>query len=464
MVMGSMKIGTEVLVIGAGPGGYTAAARAAQLGKEVTLVEVEETLGGTCLLRGCIPSKALISAGSLVHNIKSGADRGIILKGELEVDGAKLQEWKRSVIARLGKGVASMMKGAQIDVVQGKASFNGPNEVTVEQEEGGGAVYTFEHCIIATGSQPIELPFLPVDNERVVDSTGALELAEPPRNFVVVGGGYIGVELGIAYRKLGSNVTIVEALDRLIPVADPELVQVLQRKLRRLGIEVLTGAKAKGLKDDGLEVEVGGETKVLPADKVLVAVGRKVNTAGLGLETAGVQTNERGVIQVDSQGRTNVSHIFAIGDVAGGALAHQASHEGIVAAEAIAGQPSHRDWVSVPAVVFTDPEIAWVGMSEEEAKAAGYEVQVGKFNFVASGRALTQGETDGLCKVIADAKTGVVLGVHLVGPDVTEMIAGAAHALEMGATAEDLAKTIHPHPTLSEGIMEAAASIYRLGK
>jgi dihydrolipoamide dehydrogenase len=461
MVMGSMKTGTEVLVIGAGPGGYVAAHRAAQLGKEVTLVEVDENLGGTCLNRGCIPSKALISAASLLHEIRHAGDRGIVLSGEVSLDGEKLQAWKRSIVARIGKGVASLMKGAQVEVVRGRARFTGPGEVEVERPEGGLGVFTFQHCIIATGTVPVQLPFLPYDGERVLDSAGALELSEPPRRFVVVGGGYIGVELGIAFRKFGSEVTIVEALERVVPIADPDLTQVLMRKLRRIGIEVLTGARAKGLTAQGLEVEAGGEVRTLPADKILVAVGRSVDTAALNLAAAGVAKDDKGIIRVDSQGRTNVPQIFAVGDAAGGSLAHEASHMGIVAAEAIAGLPSHKDWVSVPAIIFTDPEMAWVGLSEAEAKEQGHAVQVGKYHFVASGRALTLGETDGLCKIVADAQTGLLLGVHLVGPEVTELIAGAAHALEMGATAEDLARTIHPHPTLSEALMEAAMAIYR---
>lgn len=461
MVMGSIKIGTEVIVIGGGPGGYVAAQRAAQLGKDVVLVEHEE-LGGTCLNHGCIPSKALISVGDLIHRVKEGAERGITVSG-LEVDFTKTQSWKQErVVRRLTQGVAGLMKAAQVEVVRGKARFVDAHTVEIDLNEGGNAVYTFKHAIIASGSVAVDPKFFPLDGVDVVDSRGALAFTAVPKNFVVVGGGYIGVELGIAYAKLGANVTIVEAMEQLLPGTDPDLVNVLMRKLRRLKVTTMLQAKATGgLQDGKVKVEdAEGKVHEIPADKVLVAVGRRPFTEGLGLEAVGVEAGEQGFIPVDSQMRTNVAHIFAIGDVCSPVmLAHKASAQGRVAAEAIAGQPSHADWQTVPAVIFTDPEIAYVGLTEAQARAQGYEPVVSKQMFAAIGRALTMAETDGLVKLVADGKTGVLLGAQMVGPEVSELIGEMALAIEMGALAADLALTPHYHPTLSEGILEAAHAL-----
>lgn len=461
MVMGSIKQGTDVVIIGGGPGGYEAAARAGQLGLDVTLVEMDE-LGGTCLQRGCIPSKALINSAGILHRLKELGERGITVEGEVKVNAEQLQAWKKKVIGRLTQGVAFQMKTNQVNVVKGQAKFTGPKEIQVENPEGGNQVYTFKQAIIATGSVTVELPFLKFDHERVLDATDALALTSVPKSLVVVGGGYIGLELGICYRKLGAEVTVVEMMDQVLPGTDPDLIQVLMRKLRKLGITVHLKAKAGGVTAEGLQVTLeDGKETVIPAEKVLVSVGRQPYTAGLNLKAAGVQADAKGFITVDEQCRTNVPHIYAVGDVAGGVLlAHKASHQGKVAAEVIAGQKSACDWVSVPAVVFTDPEIAYVGLSEAAARQAGYEVSVAKFPYTASGRALTMGETDGLVKLVADKKTGVVLGVHMVGPEVSELVAQATLALEMAATVEDVARSIHPHPTLSEGIMEAAQQIF----
>lgn len=464
MVMGSSKIGTDVLVIGAGPGGYVAAERAAQLGMAVTLVEMGE-LGGTCLNVGCIPSKALISVGDLLRKVKDAEERGLRVNGTLEVDFAKTQEWKNSkVIKRLTTGVGSLMKAAEVEVVKGKAHFTDPHTVRVDIEGGQGAVYGFKHAIIATGSVAVNPPFFPIDGRDVVDSTGALAFTEVPKSLLVVGGGYIGVELGIAYAKLGSQVTIVEATEQLLPGTDPDLIAVLMRKLRRLGVTVLLQSKASGGIQDGKVKVADAEGKVqeVPAEKVLVAVGRRPYTEGLDLDHAGVKVDEKGFIPVDSQQRTNVAHIFAIGDVCSPVmLAHKASAQGRVAAEAIAGQPSHADWQTVPAVVFTDPEIAYVGLTEKDARAKGYDVMVSKHMFAAIGRALTMGESDGLVKLVADRKTGVLLGAQMCGPEVSELIGEMALALEMGALVEDIALTPHYHPTLSEGILEAAHTMVR---
>jgi dihydrolipoamide dehydrogenase len=459
MVMGSIKIGTEVLVIGGGPGGYVAAERAAQFGKDVVLVEAEE-LGGTCLNHGCIPSKALISVGDLLFKVKEAGERGVTVEGELKVDFAKTQEWKQNkVIKRLTNGVATLMKAGQVEVVRGVAKFVDPHTVEIALNEGGNAVYTFKQCIIASGSKAVNPKFFPIDQVNVVSARGALAFQEVPKNLVVVGGGYIGVELGIAYAKLGSNVTIVEATGQLLPGTDPDLIAVLMRKLRKLGITTLLNAKASGGLVDGKVTVTDAEGKVqqIEADKVLVAVGRRPFTDNLELANAGLSTNEMGFIAVDDQMRTSVPHIYAIGDcVSPVMLAHKASAQGRVAAEAIAGKPSFTDWKTIPAVIFTDPEIASVGMTEAQAKAEGVDVIVGKHPFAAIGRALTMGETEGLVKLVASRTTGVLLGAQMIGPEVSELIGEITHAIEMGALVEDVALTPHYHPTLSEGILEAA--------
>lgn len=462
MVMGSIKIGTDVVVIGAGPGGYVAAQRAAQLGLDVTLIEWEE-LGGTCLNHGCIPSKALISVGDLMFKLKEAGERGLSLNGSLDVDFAKTQEWKQNkVIKRLTQGVASLMKAGQVEVVRGKATFTDPHSISVALNEGGNAAYTFKQCIIATGSVAVDPKFFPLDGENVVDARGALAFTAIPTNFVVVGGGYIGVELGIAYAKLGANVTIVEATEQLLPGTDADLINVLMRKLRRLGVNVMLKAKASGgLQNGKVRVEDGeGKVQEIAADKVLVAVGRRPYTEGLDLQYAGVELDERGFIPVDDQQRTNVPHIYAIGDVCSPVmLAHKASDQARVAAEAIAGQPSHSDWKTVPAVIFTDPEIAYVGLTEAQAREHGYEPIVAKHSFAAVGRALTMGESDGLVKLVADKQSGLLLGAQMIGPEVSELIGEITHALEMGALVADVALTPHYHPTLSEGILEAAHTL-----
>jgi dihydrolipoamide dehydrogenase len=471
MVMGSAKIGTDVIIIGAGPGGYVAAQRASELGLTVTLVEQLE-LGGTCLNVGCIPSKALINVGDLLHRVKESADRGITLNGTLEVDFAKTQAWKQNkVVKRLTAGVGAMMKAADVEVVKGQAHFQDANTVQIAIEGGQAAIYGFKYAIIATGSVSVNPKFFPIDDKDVVDSTGALAFTEIPKSLVVVGGGVIGVELGQAYAKLGSKVTIVEAMDQLLPGTDPELVNVLMRKLRRLGVEVLLKAKASGgLQNGKVKVaEADGNVREIEADKVLVSIGRRPNIDGLALDKAGVTADEQGFITVDDQQRTNQKHIFAIGDVSSRVmLAHKASAEGRVAAEAIAGLPSHADWQTVPAVVFTDPEIATVGLTEAQAKEQGYDPVVSKHMFAAIGRALTMGESDGMVKLVADKNSRVLLGAQMCGPEVSELIGEITLALEMGALVDDVALTPHYHPTLSEGVLEAAhhmlQSIEKAGK
>lgn len=459
MVVGEIATGTDVLVVGAGPGGYVAAIRAAQLGKDVTLVEKDE-LGGICLNAGCIPSKALIYASYLFEKIKHLDEMGISVK-EAQLDLEKMQLWKESVVKKLTGGVKHLCEGNGVNIIKGKATFVSAKKCLVESEHGTQAI-AFKDCIIATGSIPMTLPGFAIDGETVIDSTGALALKKLPQSLIVIGGGYIGLELGMAYAKFGSKVTVVEMLDDLLPGTDPELVRLVVRKARALGMEIYTSTTAKELKRGKSSAQLNIATpeggKKIEAEIVLVSIGRKPNTPpDLGLDKLGLQPDAKGFLKVDAQRRTSNPHVYAIGDIAGQPLlAHKASHEGLVAAEAICGLPSAADWQTVPAVIFTDPEIAYCGMSETEAQQAGYKILIGKFPFAALGRALTMSETDGFIKIIADEATKVVLGVQIVGPEASNLISEAVLAIEMGATLEDLALSIHPHPTLPEGLMEAA--------
>lgn len=458
MVVGEISMGTELLVIGGGPGGYVAAIRAAQLGVDVTLVE-EEELGGICLNHGCIPSKALIYASRLYGKLHHLAEMGIEVQG-VRVDPQKLQDWKEGVVGKLTSGVAQLLKGNGVQVIKGHAAFTSPKKVIVESGQGTQAI-EFKSCIIATGSRSIELAGLEFDGEVVLSSRHALKLREIPQELLVIGGGYIGLELGTVYAQLGSRVTVVEMLDQLLPGTDIELVQVVEKRLKLLGVEVHLKAKAKELRrgKDGAQLVVEspeGELK-LEAERVLVSVGRRPNIEGLDLERAGVELGEGGFIKVDEGLHTSNPNIYAIGDVARQPmLAHKASHEGLAVAATVAGKPMGADWLAVPAVIFTDPEIAYVGLSEQQAEEEGYEVTVGKFPFAALGRAVTTGETEGFVKIIADRETQLVLGVEIVGPEASNLISEAALAIEMGARLEDIALTIHPHPTLPESLMEAA--------
>lgn len=465
MVVGEIATGTDLLVVGGGPGGYVAAIRAAQLGKDVTLVEKDE-LGGVCLNVGCIPSKALIYAAYLYEKIQRAEAFGISAK-EVQIDLERLQAWKESVVTRLTGGVKQLCEGNGVTVIKGKATFTSAKKCLVESEHGTQTI-EFQDCIIATGSVPITIPGLEIDGETVIDSTGALALKKLPESLIVIGGGYIGLELGMVYAKFGTKVTIVEMLESLLPGTDPELTRFVMRKVKELKMEVYLKSQAKGLKKGKGEAQLvvqtpEGEVR-LSAEKVLVSVGRRPNTPPeLGLERLGVQPDAKGFLKVDAQMRTSNPHVYAIGDVAGPPLlAHKASHEGLVAAEALCGLKSAADWRTVPAVIFTDPEIAYAGLSEAEAQQAGYKTITGKFPFAALGRALTMGETEGFIKIIADAETKVVLGVQIVGPEASTVISEGVLAIEMGATLEDLALSIHPHPTLPEGLMEAAEAA--LGK
>jgi len=451
----------DVVVIGAGPGGYVAAIRSAQMGKKTAIVE-REYFGGVCLNVGCIPSKALITAGHFLHRLRHQApDMGFNVKG-VSHDMAQTQKWKQSVCDRMAGGVEQLLKGNGVAILRGEASFKSATEISVTSKSGAEAV-TAKNFILATGSRPIEIPGFAFDEKLVLSSTGALALTEVPKSLVIVGGGYIGLEIGGMYAHLGTKVTVVEAQKSLLQgLADPECVQVVQRRLKKAGIEFLFEAKAKGWKKAGpgveVSVEIGGKEQKLGADKVIVTVGRKPNSDQANLKGIGLQIDERGFVKVNAQRRTSIPNIFAIGDIAcQPMLAHKASHEGVLVAEVIAGHNRVYDAKTVPSVIFVDPEIAAAGLTEEEAKAKGHaDLKIGKFPFAANGRAVSLMETDGFVKMIADAKTDVVLGIHIVGPEASNLISEAALAIEMGARLEDIALTIHPHPTLGETMMEAA--------
>lgn len=457
MVVGDFPIETDTLVVGAGPGGYVAAIRAAQLGQKVTIVE-KATLGGVCLNVGCIPSKALISAGHRYENAKHSEDMGIFAEN-VTLDFSKVQEFKAGVVKKLTGGVEGLLKGNKIDIVRGEAYFVDANTIRV-MDENSAQTYTFKNAIIATGSRPIEIPAFKY-SKRVLDSTGALNLQELPKSIVVIGGGYIGTELGGAYASFGTKVTILEGADEILNGFEKQMSALVKRNLKKKGAEIITKALAKGVEETetGVTVsyEVKGEEQKVEADYVFVMVGRKPNTDELGLEQVGVEMTDRGVIKIDKQCRTNVSSIYAIGDVVEGPpLAHKASYEGKIAAEAIAGHPSEIDYLAIPAVVFSDPELASVGYSEKQAKDEGLDIVAAKFPFAANGRALSLNQTDGFLKLVTRKEDGVVIGAQIAGPNASDMIAELGLAIEAGMTAEDLAMTIHAHPTLGEITMEAA--------
>ena len=450
---------TDVVVIGAGPAGYVCAIRLAQLGKKVTVVEKAE-VGGVCLNRGCIPSKALIYAGTMVEKMKHAGDLGISIEGAVKLDFKKLMSWKGEVVKKLTGGVGSLLKANGCTVVAGEAKFTTATSLEVKGPAGTQTIL-FKNAVIATGSRPAQIPGFDVDQELVLDSTGGLDQDRLPGTLLCVGGGYIGMELGTFYAKVGTKVTIVEAAPQILGIIDQDLVRVVQKGLQKRGVEVLTNTKVMSVKKGLKNVEVtfageGGEKKQV-FDKVLVTIGRTPNTETLGLEKTGVKIDSKGFIPVNDKRQTSVGHIFAIGDVAGQPLlAHKGSKEGMVAAEVIGGLKTVYDVKAMPAVIFTDPEISSVGLTETEAKAKGLTVTVGVFPFAANGRALSVAEPDGMVKLISDAKTGTLLGCHIVGAEASNLIAEATLAIEMGAHVEDLALTVHAHPTLPETIMEAA--------
>lgn len=456
-------IKTEIVVVGAGPGGYAAAFYAADLGKKVLLIERDKRLGGVCLNRGCIPSKALLHATHQITSARESDHRGITFAAPT-VDLAKLRAWKESILTKLGSGVAQLAKMRNVQVIQGKAYFEGSQTLRVENEQGQQFV-NFDTAIVAVGSLPALPKAFDLGNPRVMTSTEALEIEDIPENLLVVGGGYIGMEMGTVYAALGSKVTVVEALDSILAGADPDLARPVVAAAKKAFKEIRLKARVNKMSTVGkqikVEMEFDGKKVEELYDRVLVSVGRAANSADLGLENTKVVLDEKGFIKVNPKQQTDDPHIYAIGDIAGGILlAHKAHKEGRIAVEVINGEDSINQDIVMPAVVFTDPELAWCGLTEAEAKERGIKYEVSKFPWAASGRALSFDRTDGVTKMLIDPDSERVLGVGICGAGAGELIAEAVLAMEMGATAEDIALTVHPHPTLSETLMECAEAFY----
>lgn len=450
----------DVVIAGGGPGGYTAAALAARSGRRVLLVDEAGTdgLGGACLHVGCIPSKALIELAGKYHSLAPGAAMGLIT-GTARIDMGVFQDFKRGVIERLSGGVAGMMKSAGVEVRRGRLRFTGPRSAVVNDGSGGAQFMDFKSLVLATGSRPTTLTGLPVDGARILDSSGALAMTELPSSVAIVGGGYIGVELGMAFARLGVTTAIVEATSRLIPGVDEALVRPVMRRLGELGVTVMVDTLAEDVDDDYLKVRGPGGQAIVAAEKVIVAVGRVPNTDDLGLEDAGLSMAKGGLLEVAPDRRLS-KHVAAIGDITPGpALAHKASAEAAVAVEALAGERVAFEPLCIPAVVFSDPEIATVGLTESEARAQGIDASVARAPITASGRAATLMANLGFAQLVTDAADGTIIGAHLVGPHASELIAEMALAIELGATAEDLALTVHPHPTLSEQVADLARGV-----
>jgi dihydrolipoamide dehydrogenase len=454
-----MADSVQVAVLGAGPGGYAAAFYAADLGMQVALIDEEKNPGGVCLYRGCIPSKALLHVAKVIDEARHAGNWGVTFGGP-SIDVDKLRSYKQSVVDRLTAGVGSIAQLRKVKFLQGRATLTGPTSLTVASASGGTELQ-FEHLILATGSHPTKVPSLSLDSPRMMDSTSGLELPDVPKSLLVIGGGYIGLELGSVYATLGSKVSVVEMTPGLLPGADRDLVGVLEKRLKKLFAAIMLNTKVVKVVDEGSGIRVTFEGDVAEKeqvfDRVLVAVGRRPNSRIPGLDTTGVKVDDKGFIETDPQRRTAERTIFAIGDVAGEPmLAHKASHEARVAVEAIAGHKAVFEPQAIPAVVFTDPEIAWCGLTEAQAQAEGTAIDVAKFPWGALSRAITVDRPDGLTKLVLEPKTGRVLGVGIAGSGAGELIAEGALAIEMGATAEDVKLVIHPHPTLSESVMESA--------
>ena len=456
----------DLIVIGAGPGGYVCAFRAAQLGLKVALVEKRATLGGTCLNVGCIPSKALLASSEhYVFAKQHAAEHGVKL-GSVELDLATLLKKKDSVVTKLVGGVAQLAKARKITVITGAAAFVSPNTIRVAASSGDPTELTAKNIVIATGSAPVELPFMKFDGETIVSSDHAIQFTSVPKKLVVVGGGAIGLELGSVWSRLGADVTVVEFLPKIIATYDDDIIRNFTRILQKQGLKIEVGAKVTGFQRSTagatgiLTAERGTEKLAFPADKVLVAVGRRPFTDSLNLPAAGVQLDDKKRIKVDAHLQTTAQGVWAIGDVvAGPMLAHKAEEDGVAVAEWIAGKAGHVNWDLVPGVVYTDPEVASVGLGEDAAKAAGIAINVGKFNFAANGRALATDATEGFVKIIADAKTDKILGAQILGRNAGELISEIVTHIEYGGSAEDLARTIHAHPTMSEAVKEAALAV-----
>ncbi len=444
---------TEVVILGGGPGGYTAAFRAADLGKKVTLVERYPVIGGVCLNVGCIPSKALLHLAHIIHEAEESESHGISF-GKPKIDLDKIRSWKESVSKSLNTGLAGLAKQRNITVVQGLGSFQSANSLLVEGEEGSQTI-TFDNAIIAAGSQATKIPVFPNDDPRLWDSTDALNLTEIPKKLLIVGGGIIGLEMATVYHALGSEISVVELMDQIIPGCDSDLVRPLHKRIKKQYQNIWLDTKVEEIKPlkKGLKVTFSGDTapEAETFDAVLVAVGRRPNGLKIAADKAGVNVDEMGFISVDEQQRTNVDHIFAIGDIVGNPmLAHKAAHEGKVAAEVISGEKAAFDALTIPSVAYTDPEVTWMGLTENQAKKEGIEYDKGTFPWAASGRSLSLGRNEGLTKILCEKETGRILGAGMVGPNAGELIAEAVLALEMGADAEDIGLSIHPHPSLSE--------------
>ena len=452
---------TQVVVIGGGPGGYAAAFMAADLGLQTTLVDMELNPGGVCLYRGCIPSKALLHVAKVISESREAAHWGVEFTAP-RIDVDKLRQWKTSVVDKLTGGLGQLSKQRKVKYIQGRARFIDSNTIKIEKVKGGEAQLRYEHAILATGSRPATVPGLSLDSPRVMDSTTALEVEDVPKRLLVIGGGYIGLELGTVYAALGSEVSVVEMTAGLLPGADRDLVNILAKRVNAMCRAVMLNTKVTGITEtaEGIRVKLEGANLEQPEqvfDKVLISVGRKPNSTGLGLENTKVEVDARGFVKVDAQRRTSDPAIFAIGDITGDPmLAHKASHEGRVAAEVIAGHKTAFEPAAIPAVVFTDPEIAWAGLTETEAREQGRNIKVARFPWAASGRALTLDRTDGVTKLIIDPDSERVLGVGICGPGAGELISEGVLAIEMAARASDVGLTIHPHPTLSETVMNAA--------
>ncbi|WP_162341559.1 dihydrolipoyl dehydrogenase [Cyclobacterium salsum] len=451
----------DLIVIGSGPGGYVAAIRAAQLGLKTAIIEKYSTLGGTCLNVGCIPSKALLDSSEHYHNAAhTFKNHGIDLK-DLKVNFKQMIERKREVVKQNVDGIQYLMKKNKIDVFQGLGSFKDKNTVSIAKEDGKKEEIEGKNILIATGSKPANLPFISLDKDRIITSTEALELKEVPKHLIIIGGGVIGLELGSVYARLGAKVSVVEYLDSIIPTMDKTMGKELQKSLKKLGMEFYLKHKVTGVEKKGKEVTVTAEnskkeTVNLKGDYVLVSIGRKPYTEGLNTEAAGVKLNDKGQVEVDEHLKTSADNIYAIGDVVKGAmLAHKAEEEGVFVAEQLAGQKPHINYLLIPGVVYTWPEVASVGYTEEQLKEKGIQYKTGKFPFMASGRARASGDIDGLVKVMADAETDEILGVHMIGPRTADMIAEAVVAMEYRASAEDIARMSHAHPTYTEAFREA---------
>jgi dihydrolipoamide dehydrogenase len=459
------KESTQVVVLGGGPAGYAAAFTAADLGLKVMLVDLDKNPGGTCLYRGCIPSKALLHVAKVIHEAEEASHFGLTFaKPKIDID--RVREATQGVVQKMTGGLGQLCKARKVNFVQGRGSFVGSNSLHITFEDGSSKEVDFQYAIVASGSRPASIPHLILDSERMMNSTDALELKDVPKTLLIIGGGYIGLELTTVYAALGSKVTVVDIAPNLLAGADQDLIKPLATRMEEICENIHLNASIEKIQEtkSGIKVFWSGPTikkKTQTFEKILMSVGRKPNSSGIGLENTDIVVNAQGFVEVDAQMRTAEPHIFAIGDLVGQPmLAHKGNAEGRVAAEVIAGKKSAFDVRCIPAVVFTDPEVAWVGITETEAKAAGREVIVGKFPWAASGRATTIDRNDGLTKLIVDPETDEVLGMGVVGAGAGELIAEGALAIEMGATAEDMALTIHPHPTLNETVMESAELVH----